>query len=185
MWCNGQWYGLLQIIEGVTRGAIIASMFGSKTSIHVEDGFLSTYNFMLFGVPKIWYIVPKHHSHTFQKFLVAQNLFDTVVSKNYYIKAFGEGRMVIPMDIVEKFEIARFVQYPSTIVMSIPDEIYHWTISCGFNIAESSSFFTIAARDSLQSLKKMWMDFKGMDQEEDLESAASIYFQMCENYHLL
>ena len=80
---------------------------------------------MLFGAPKIWYIVPKHHSHTFRKFLVAQNLFDTVVSKNCYVKAFGEGRMVIPMDIVEKFEIARFVQYPGTIVMSIPSEIYH------------------------------------------------------------
>ena len=39
MWCNGQRYGLLQIIEGVMRGAIIASIFGSKTSIHVEDGF--------------------------------------------------------------------------------------------------------------------------------------------------
>ena len=66
---------------------------------------------------------------------MAQNLFDTMVSKNYYAKAFGEGRMVIPMDIVEKFEIAQFVQYPGTIVMSIPREIYHWTILCRFNIA--------------------------------------------------
>ena len=160
-------------------------MFGSRTSIHVEDGFLSTYNFMLFGVPKIWYIVPKRHSHIFQKFLMAQNLFDTRVSKNCYVKAFGEGRMVIPMDIVEKFEIAQFVQYPGTIVMSIPGEICHWTISCGFNIVESSKNFTTAAKDSLLSLKKMWMDFKSMDQEEDLESAVSIYFQMCQNYHLL
>ena len=149
MWCNGQRYGLLQIIEGVMRGAIIASMFGSMTSIHVEDGFLSTYNLMLFGVPKIWYIVPKCHSHIFQKNLVAQNLFDTVVSKNCYVKAFGEGRMVIPMEIVEKFEIARFVQYPGTIVMSIPGEIYHWAISCGFNISKSSNFFTTAAGNSL------------------------------------
>ena len=71
---------------------------------------------------------------------MAQNLFDTVVSKNCYVKAFEEGRMVIPMDIFEKFEIARFVQYPGTIVMSIPGEIYHWTISCEFNIAESRLF---------------------------------------------
>ena len=93
--------------------------------------------------------------------------------------------MVIPMDIVEKFEIARFVQYPGTIVMFIPGEIYHRTTSCGFNIAESSNFFTTVAGNSLQSLKKMWMDFKGMDQEENLESAASIYFQICQNNHFL
>ena len=68
MWCNGQRYGLLQIIEGVTRGAIIASMFGSKTSIHVEDGFLSIYNFMLFGTPKIWYIVPNVIHIQFESF---------------------------------------------------------------------------------------------------------------------
>ena len=116
---------------------------------------------------------------------MAQNLFDTVVSTNCYVKAFEEGRMVIPMKIVEKFEIARFVQYLSTIVMSILGQIYHWTISCGFNIVESSNFFTTATGDSLQSLKKMSMDFKGMDQEEDLESVASIYFQMCQSYHLL
>ena len=77
------------------------------------------------------------------------------------------------------------MQYLGTIVMSILGEIYPWTISRGFNIAESSNFFTTAVGDSLQSLKKMWMDFKSMDQEEDLESAASIYFQMCQNYHLL
>ena len=65
MWCNGQRYGLLQFIEGVMRRGIIASMFGSRTSIHVEDGFLSTYNFMLFGSPKFWCIVPKCYSHTF------------------------------------------------------------------------------------------------------------------------
>ena len=107
------------------------------------------------------------------------------MSKNCYVKAFEEGRMVIPMEIVEMLKIARFVQYSGTIVMSIPYEIYHWTISCGFNIAEFSKNFTTTARDSLQSLKKMWMDFKGMDQEEDLENAASIYFQVYQNYHLL
>ena len=129
-----------------------------------------------------------YHSQTLFTYILKVFIgpkIDTVVSKNCYVKAFGEGGMVVPMEIVEKFEIAWFVQYLGTIVMSIPSEIYHWTISCGFNIVESSNFFTTAARDSLQSLKKMWMDFKAMDQEEDLQNATSIYFQICQNYCLL
>ena len=69
--------------------------------IHMEDGFLSTYNFILFGAPKIWYIISKCYSHKFFKFLLDQTLFDTMVSKNCSIKAFVEGRMVISMEIVE------------------------------------------------------------------------------------
>ena len=76
------------------------------------------------------------------------------------MKAFDEEGMAIPIEIIQEFEIVQFMQHSSITVMSVLGEIYHWTISCGFNIAKSMNFFTTAARDTLQALEKMWMGFK-------------------------
>ena len=86
--CVKLWYterreseGLLRIISGVTRGAIIGSIFGTRTSIHVEDTLLGTFNLLVLGTPKIWYIVPKHKSEEFTWFFKKRKWLEHVYHK--------------------------------------------------------------------------------------------------------
>jgi hypothetical protein len=71
----------LSLIDGVNKGSIIASMFGSRTSVHVEDAFLGTYNLLLIGAPKAWYMIPKKCSCAFRYFLSKMGLLHTILTK--------------------------------------------------------------------------------------------------------
>lgn len=181
---------VLRIIAGVNKGSIITSMFGSRTSIHVEDAFLGTYNYMLIGAPKIWYMVPKRHGAGFRRYLRERKLLGTVIEKTCFVRAFADqdGIGTISGEAISKFDINRFVQYPGMAVMSVPGEIYHWTVSCGFNIAESGNYFTIAGGESLANLESSWSGFVesgGPVGNRGPMEASSLYFRTCRDFEVL
>ena len=187
-YCQGEKKAKLEVIDGVNKGAIIGSMFGSRTSIHVEDGMLGTYNLLLIGAPKIWYMVPKKNGIKFRRYLVKKNLLGAVLAKTCFVHAFANGTRV-PGKTIREFGIRRFVQYPGIAVMSVPGEIYHWTISCGFSLAESGNYFSTAGNDGLGSLRNDWLGFQLEAGDEGNDVAASVtsntFYEMCNKFDLL
>lgn len=47
--------------DGITRPMAYIGSFGSRFGWHVEDMNLYAISIMLFGSPKIWYVIPAHH----------------------------------------------------------------------------------------------------------------------------
>lgn len=100
----------LRVIHGVTRGAIIASMFGTRTSVHVEDSLLATFNLMVLGAPKIWYIVPNRNGDRFKHFLMSKGLLEATFEKRCFIQAFADGHLTLSKSEMESYEVRRIVQ---------------------------------------------------------------------------
>jgi hypothetical protein len=107
VWCTKESKneGLLRMIFGDTQGVIIASSYGTRTSIHVEDGFLGTFNLLVLDTPKIWYIVPKHKSEEFTKFLKKRKWLQHVYCKGCHIDCFTNSIKALSSEDIEKYEI--------------------------------------------------------------------------------
>lgn len=183
-WCTGDKRAILRIIDGVNRGAIITSMFGARTSVHVEDAFLCTFNLLVAGAPKIWYVVPRRHALGFRQFLVDRGLFQNTLEKRCFVEAFATGCRGMEEHDMRRFEICRIVQYPGMGIMSAPGEIYHWTISTGFSLAESANWFTTAAGHSLGELKVAWTEFLGRLMTDSSGTSVQ-FFDICEAYGIM
>ena len=87
--------GFLRVIHGVMRGAFIASMFGTRTSIHIKDSMLATFNLLVLGAPKIWYIVPSKNGERFKQFLGQKGLLEPAFEKRCFVEAFANGCLAI------------------------------------------------------------------------------------------
>ena len=102
--------GFLRVIHGVTRGAIIASMFGTRTSIHVKDSMLAIFNLLVLGAPKIWYIVPSKNGERFKQLLGRKGLLEPAFEKQCFVEAFANGRLAISKSEMENYGMRRVVQ---------------------------------------------------------------------------
>jgi len=101
--CARAWIGggektrekILQIIHGITGGTIIASMFSTRTLVHVEDNILSTFNLLILDAPKIWYIIPSRNNDRFRRFLKKKGFLTTTMEKRCFIQTFANYGYII------------------------------------------------------------------------------------------
>lgn len=117
--------GFLRVIRGVTRGAIIGSMFGTRTSIHVEDSMLATFNLLVLGAPKVWYIVPSTNDKRFQRFLLRKGLLEAAFQKRCFIEAFADDPLAIAEAEMELYGVRRVVQRLGMTVMTVFGIVFH------------------------------------------------------------
>jgi hypothetical protein len=179
--------GFLRIIHGVTRGAIIASMFGTRTSIHVEDSMLATFNLLVFGAPKIWYIVPNRNGDLFRQFLKRQGLLGAAFEKRCFVQAFADRDLALSRSDMERFEVCRVVQRPGMTIMTIPGMIFHWTISTGFSLADSVNYYCrYRGGINLQELEGLWNAYEedGGNSEFVSSRTSRQYFDTCKKFKI-
>jgi len=95
------------------------------TSIHVEDALLGTFNLLVLDAPKIWYIVLKHKSEDFTKFLKKRKWLQHIYRNQCYINCFSNGSKTLSFEDMEKYEIHRLVQYPGMTIMMVLGMLYY------------------------------------------------------------
>lgn len=188
LWCEQNRNGRgLEIIQGVNRGAIIASTFGTRTSIHVEDAMLATFNLLVVGAPKIWYFVPRCKGLEFKEFLKRRKWLNNTLQKRCYPQTFCDKPGVyISKEDMHRFGVRRIVQRPGMTIMSIPGLLFHWTISTGFSLADSSNYFINVGED-LKQIQDMWNAYQS---EANCSNCGAIetsrkYFEICSSFKLL
>ena len=180
--------GCLRVICGVTRGAIIASMFGTRTSVHVEDSLLATFNILILGAPKIWYIVPFENGEHFQDLLQKKGLLEAAFEKRCFVQAFANGSITISKTEMRNYGVCRVVQHPGTTIMTIPGLIFHWTISTGFSLADSVNYYCqFPSAMNLKELQTLWTLYEKVTDNIQTPSSTTSkqYFDMCEEFGLL
>lgn len=96
----------LRVIHEVTRDAIIPSIFGIRTSIHIEDGMLVTFNLLILDASKIWYIVPNKNSECFKLLLGRKGLLKEAFKKLCFIQAFADDYFAISKSEMEDHEVS-------------------------------------------------------------------------------
>ena len=173
--------GFLKIIHGVTRGVIIASMFGTRTSIRVVDSVLATFKLLVLGAPKIWYIVLNRNSNRFKQFLKRKGLLKATFEKRCFIKAFADHHFAISESEMESYEVHRVLRHSGMTLMTIPGMIFHWTISTGFSFADSVNYYCkYKGCMDLEDLKELWNSYEedGVNSQFVSSRTSSQYFDM-------
>lgn len=121
---------------GFNTSVLILSMLLTYTFVHCEDFLFGALNTLIYGCPKIWYVVPSSLAPRFKAFLT-----DTYGPNACYLLF---NKNIVPdfsgIDLKD-FGIVRFVQPPGYTVYTMPGEILHWTVSTGFSLATASNFF--------------------------------------------
>lgn len=179
--------GFLRVIHGVTRGAIISSMFGTRTSIHIEDSMLATFNLLVVGAPKIWYIVPSKNGERFKRFLGRKGLLESAFEKRCFVEAFANGRLAISESEMETYGVRRIVQQSGMTVMTVSGMMFHWTISMGFSLADSINYHCqYPGGHNLKDLETLWNSYEeavGNLQTQSSETSRQ-YFDVCKKFKL-
>ncbi|GFH19606.1 Jumonji domain-containing protein, partial [Haematococcus lacustris] len=108
---------------------------------HTEDMDLYSVNYLHFGAPKQWYVVPPHHRERFEQ--MAKSLVPQLASScGEYLR--HKDVMISPTQL-DKYQIPyiKVVQRPGEFVVTFPGA-YHAGFNYGFNCAESTNFATRA-----------------------------------------
>lgn len=92
------------------------------------------------------------------------------------------GGMWITNDDISRFNMNKFVWYLDIAVVLILEEIYHWTVSCGFSIVETVYYFISGAECQLVNLESSYacyVDSAGFGGNDGLIEIFSLYFKVC------
>uniref|UniRef100_A0A513TZI7 [histone H3]-trimethyl-L-lysine(9) demethylase n=1 Tax=Brachionus koreanus TaxID=1199090 RepID=A0A513TZI7_9BILA len=126
-------------IEGVNTAYLYFGMWKASFAWHTEDMDLYSINYLHFGKPKSWYVVPPEHGKRLERLaggFFPNNLRDC--------PAFLRHKMtIISPRILSKYSIPfyRGVQEAGEIIITFPYS-YHAGFNHGFNCAESTNFAT-------------------------------------------
>jgi hypothetical protein len=132
-------------VPGVTTPYLYFGMYKATFSWHVEDMDLFSINYIHFGAPKIWYVVPPAERIRFEQ-LAASYFYDEA----QICPEFTRHKIcVISPNVLEKNHISvhRLVQKSNEFVITFPGA-YHQGWNTDFNCAEAINFATPA-----------WIDF--------------------------
>ena len=124
-------------LPGVNSPYLYFGMWKSTFAWHLEDMDLYSINYIHFGAPKQWYVIPPVHKDRFET--VARGLFHEEAKKcSEFLR---HKSFHISPSVLEKYSIPvhRCVQEEGEIVLTYPYG-YHSGYNLGFNCAESINF---------------------------------------------
>lgn len=126
-------------IDGVNNPYMYFGMWRSTFAWHTEDMDLYSINYLHFGAPKLWYVIPPSYGKQFESLL-----------KKLYPKEFEEcssfmrhKTIMVHHSILKKHGIPynTVLQEAGDIIITFPFA-YHCGFNLGFNAAESTNFAT-------------------------------------------
>ncbi|XP_026112348.1 lysine-specific demethylase 4A-like isoform X2 [Carassius auratus] len=126
-------------IKGVNTPYLYFGMWKSTFAWHTEDMDLYSINYLHFGEPKSWYIVPPEHGKRLER--LAKGFFPGSAQS---CEAFLRHKMtLISPSILRKYGIPyeKVTQEAGQFIVSFPYG-YHAGFNHGFNCAESTNFAT-------------------------------------------
>lgn len=124
-------------IEGVNTAYLYFGMWKSTFAWHTEDMDLYSINYLHFGAPKSWYVVPPEHGKRLER--LAEGFFTNNAKE---CPAFLRHKMyVISPRILAKYSIPfhRVTQEAGEFIITFPYG-YHSGFNHGYNCAESTNF---------------------------------------------
>ncbi|CAF2737799.1 unnamed protein product [Rotaria sp. Silwood2] len=124
-------------IEGVNTAYLYFGMWKATFAWHTEDMDLYSINYLHFGAPKQWYVIPPSYGKIFEQF--AASRFPSLSRR---CPAFLRHKMtIIAPYILTKHSIpfSKITQYENEFIITFP-YAYHAGFNCGFNCAESTNF---------------------------------------------
>lgn len=124
-------------VKGVNKPYTYFGMWKSTFAWHVEDMDLYSINYLHYGMPKTWYVVPPKYGYLLEQ--KAFELFPNVASwctnfmrhKTCLISPFVLDKLNIPYQRVVQEERSAIIVFPYA---------YHSGFNHGFNIAEAVNF---------------------------------------------
>ncbi|XP_036427357.1 uncharacterized protein kdm4aa isoform X3 [Colossoma macropomum] len=125
--------------KGVNTPCLYFGMWKSTFAWHTEDMDLYSINYLHFGEPKSWYIVPPEHGKRLER--VAKGFFPGSAQS---CEAFLRHKMtLISPSILRKYGIPleKVIQEAGQFIVTFP-YAYHAGFNHGFNCAESTNFAT-------------------------------------------
>ncbi|KAK5615115.1 hypothetical protein CRENBAI_005519 [Crenichthys baileyi] len=126
-------------IKGVTSPCLHFGMWKSAFAWHTEDMNLYSINYLHYGEPKSWYVVPPEHGRRLER--LAKGFFPGNAQN---CEAFLRHKMtLISPSILKKYGIPyeKVTQEPGQFIVTFPFA-YHSGFNHGFNCAESTNFAT-------------------------------------------
>ncbi|KAJ3370861.1 hypothetical protein HDU91_005848 [Kappamyces sp. JEL0680] len=126
-------------VPGVTTPYLYFGMYKATFAWHVEDMDLFSINYIHFGSPKYWYVVPPEHRVRFERF-AAGLFYDEAKACPEFLR---HKNCVISPTLVtsQNIPVHRLVQNSNEFVITFPSA-YHQGFNTGFNCAESINFAT-------------------------------------------
>ncbi|XP_055940867.1 lysine-specific demethylase 4C-like [Argiope bruennichi] len=124
-------------IEGVNTAYLYFGMWKTTFAWHTEDMDLYSINYLHFGAPKSWYVVPPEHGRRLER--LAAGFFH---QSHQDCAAFLRHKMtIISPTVLNKFSIPfqKITQEPGEFMITFPFG-YHSGFNHGFNCAESTNF---------------------------------------------
>lgn len=107
---------------------------GSVFGLHTEDDDLASVNLLLFGEPKIWFIVPPTH---YKRVIEVVNKYVDTQCENYLRRK----TLLLTPKFLENFKIphSKVIQRPGEMVIVL-SRAFHMGCNCGSNIALSVNY---------------------------------------------
>lgn len=117
---------------GFSQAVLISSMVFTSALAHIEDIAAGAANYMVRGLPKIWYIVPRTAFPDFASAL-GEDLQENALLKKVLPRFTAHD--------LRQLGIHRVLQRAGDLIVTPPGTYPHWTFSTGFNVAESNNFW--------------------------------------------
>lgn len=124
-------------IEGVNTAYLYFGMWKTTFAWHTEDMDLYSINYLHFGAPKSWYVVPPGHSQRLER--LAEGYFPVAARD---CSAFLRHKMtIISPKMLQKYSIpfSKVTQEAGEFMITFP-KAYHSGFNHGYNCAESTNF---------------------------------------------
>ncbi|XP_035228872.1 lysine-specific demethylase 4C-like [Stegodyphus dumicola] len=124
-------------IEGVNTAYLYFGMWKTTFAWHTEDMDLYSINYLHFGAPKSWYVVPPEHGRRLER--LAAGFFH---GSHQTCSAFLRHKMtIISPHVLKQYSIPcnKITQEPGEFMITFPFG-YHSGFNHGFNCAESTNF---------------------------------------------
>lgn len=130
---------------GILTSYTYVGTFGSSFCYHIEDMNLFSFNFMHYGEPKMWFIIPPHDAKPFEA-MAKEALPTDFVDCPAFLR---HKNIMFHADKIRQSGITcnRVIQSAKEMLVLLPN-VYHAGFNCGFNIAEAVNYATIK-----------WVDF--------------------------
>ncbi|KAJ3268636.1 hypothetical protein HDV01_002511 [Terramyces sp. JEL0728] len=124
-------------IPGVNTPYLYFGLYKATFAWHVEDMDLFSINYIHFGAPKQWYVVPQEYKPKFERF-ASSMFYDEAKQCPEFLR---HKTTVISPSILEKnnIKVNKIIQYANEFIVTFPDG-YHQGYNTGFNCAESVNF---------------------------------------------
>ncbi|KAL0019371.1 hypothetical protein WJX79_009485 [Trebouxia sp. C0005] len=140
----------------VDSGAIIVSELGTSVPWHVEDNCRGSFNHLLFGAAKIWYLAPPDFGAQLTAKLGTQTPAQ-LFTKTLFAKLSGAE--------LREMGVRRVLQQPGYMMLTCAGYTWHATCSIGFSIAEASNFFNHGMGLTVRETTEMYSEVHKMAEQ--------------------